>query len=343
MAESRRALRDHVVMRIRREAKILKAKSIASLKRGLSAFNGFDDEGRHCGVLRDLQHAFEMLLKAALTQKRVTVFDSRLGRAYGFEKCVNLATQHLSLTENEAGTLRAIDALRDDEEHWFATISEGLLYAHARAGVTLFDDLLQRSFGEPLVVHLPHRVLPISSEAPREIQLLIDDEYNQITGLLQPKRRRRPEARARIRSLLALEAHAAEGVVVSKQDVDRVERAIRRGEQRGAVFPRLDELESEVEGEGINVAVRFVKKGGTPVRFVAADDPAAAAAVREVDLQNKYHWSSMKLADKLGITHPKSVALRRHLSIDDDEDCVHTFPRKRCDTNLVEVCAHCSE
>ena len=317
-------VRDHVVMRIRREAKILKEKAVASLKRSVAAFNGFADEGRHCAVLRDLQHSFEMLVKAALTQNRVSVFDKHLGRSLGFEKCVNLAREHLGVTEDEAGTLRAIDALRDDEQHWHATISEGLLYAHVRAGVTLFDDLLQRCFDERLVEHLPHRVLPISAEPPKDIQLLIDEEYSQIADLLKPNRRRSAEARGRIRSLLALEAHTAD-VVVSKQDVDRVERAIKKGDTRSKVFPRLDELTTEVAGEGVNVAVRFVKKGGLPVRYVAADDPTAAAAVREVDLQRKYHWSPAALAEKLGLTGPRAVALRRHLGIDNDENCVHTF------------------
>ncbi len=31
------------------------------------------------------------------------------------------------------------------------------------------------------------------------------------------------------------------------------------------------------------------------------------------------------LAEKVGLTGPKSTALRRHVGIDDDEDCVHVF------------------
>ena len=46
-----------------------------------------------------------------------------------------------SRTEEEAGTARAIDAMRDAEQHGHATFSEGLVYAHARAGVTLFEFL----------------------------------------------------------------------------------------------------------------------------------------------------------------------------------------------------------
>jgi len=47
--------------------------------------------------------------------------------------------------------------------------------------------------------------------------------------------------------------------------------------------------------------------------------------VREVDLQRKYYISKPDLARRLGLTPPKALALRRHLVIDEDEDCVHTF------------------
>ena len=313
-------------MKARREANILKAKAIASLKWAAVAFNGHEEEGRTTRVMCSLQHAFEMLLKAALVQRRQVVFDKRLGQSIGFERCVNLSRQHLGMTDEQAGTLRAIDALHDEEQHWFMHLDEGLLYAHARAALTLFDDLLQQVFEERLIDHLPHRVLPISAEPPRDIQILVDEEYSQIEQLLAPGRRRRPEARARIRSLLAMEAHVADNVIVSKKDVDRVEKAIRQGKNRAEVFPRLEELGTDVAGEGVTVTVRFVKRGGLPVRYVGSDDPGAAAAVREVDLQLKYHRTASNLAQTLGLTPPRATALRRALEIDEDPSCVHDFP-----------------
>lgn len=276
-------------------------------------------------MLLHLQHAFEMLLKATLVQRRVRVFDPRLGQSIGFDKCVNLGSEHLRLTEEEAGTLRAIDALRDDEQHWHNLLSEGLLYAHARAAVTLFDDLLQREFEERLADHLPLRVLPISVEPPRDIQLLIDEEYSQIAYLLRPGRRRRPEAQARIRSLLALEAHVVEEVRVSQKDVTRVQRAIRQEKHRESVFPRLSLLDTDIAGEGVQLTVRFSKREGAPVRLVGPDEEAEAAAIREVDLQRKYHWSAWELARRLGLTPPRATALRRYLGIDEDPSCRHEF------------------
>jgi hypothetical protein len=71
------------------------------------------------------------------------------------------------------------------------------------------------------------RVLPVSTKPPISFDLLVDREFNQVRELLQPGRRQRDEARGRIRTLLAMESHAAEHVDISEADIDRVEKAIR--------------------------------------------------------------------------------------------------------------------
>ena len=314
-----------VAVKLRREAGELKKKSLASLRRGIRVFNDFDEDGRTSTVLLHLQHGFEMLLKAGLVQRGQRVVDPRSGRAIGFEKCVSLGRQHLDITDEEAGTLRAIDALRDDEQDWMTTVSEGILYLHCRAGTTLFDDLLRRVFDDILVNHLPRRVLPISSEPPRDLQLLLDEDYNQIEHLLRPGTRKRPDARARIRGLLAIEAHVREDGIVSKKDVDRVERAIRAGGKRGQVYPSLSEISTSVAGDGVEIQVRFVKKGGAPVRFIGADEDVVAGAIREVDLQKKYHRSKADLARSFDLDTGRCKALRWKFAIDSDVDCYHDF------------------
>ncbi len=75
--------------------------------------------------------------------------------------------------------------------------------------------------------------------------------------------------------------------MVSEKDVNRVEKAIKAGKDREEVFPRLDDLGSDVAGSGIVVTVRFTKKEGAPVTFVPPDDPNAAG-VRMVDLQGTH-------------------------------------------------------
>lgn len=312
-------------MKLSQETAALKRKALASLRRAVRAFNDYEDDGRVSTVLLHFQHAFEMLLKAGLVQSKQRVMDPKDGRAIGFDKCINLGREHLRITDDEAGTLRTIDALRDDEQHWLTTVSEGVLYQHCRAGTTLFEDLLMRIFKESLADYIPRRVLPISSDPPRDIQLLLDDDFTQITQLLAPGKRKRTDARARIRALLALEAHVREDGIVSKKDVDRVERAVRAGGAREQVFPRLSEIETTLAGEGVEIKVRFVKGDGVPVKYVTPGDNVAAGAIREVDLQKKYHWSKTELAKRLGLSPTKCKALRWRMGIDGDDDCRHDF------------------
>ncbi len=310
---------------MRRDSRLLKGKALASLRRCAQAFNSFDDDGRIATVLLHLQHAFEMLLKAGLIEKKVRVFEKTKDRSISFDKCVRLAPEHLRLTEEQCGLLRTVAALRDNEQHYFGELSEGLLYMDVRAGVTLFADLLEGIFGEKLADHLPTRVLPISTDPPADLDVLIGEQYDQIKKLLRPGKRRRAEARAQIRTLLAMEAHALTGVLVAENDVNRVERAIKADEPLADVFPRLEGVGAAVEGTGVNITVRFSKREGVPVRFVPADDPRGAAAVREVDLQRKYHISVSELAKGVSLTKPRALALRRHLDLDESEDHRHVF------------------
>jgi hypothetical protein len=158
-------------MRLRQEARVLKRKALWSLVAATEAFNSPRDDGRATRILLHIQHSFEMLLKAALVQAGVSVFDRKTGRSVGFESCVNLAMGNgtIKLAESDAGTLRAIDAMRDDEQHWFNEVPEQLLYLHTRAGVTLFDDLLLRAFGDRPFVQAKYGPLPTSSRCPMHL------------------------------------------------------------------------------------------------------------------------------------------------------------------------------
>ncbi len=317
---------NHRRVKLRNETRFLRVKALASMRSAMTAFNSLEEDGRATRVLLHLQHSFEMLLKAALVQDKQAVFDKKTGRSITFEKCVNLGqAKPIALTAEEQGTLRTIDAMRDEEQHWYSVVDEGLLFLYARAGVTLFDDLLNRVFGERLADQMPLRVLPVGTEPPQDFQTLVDREYSNIANLLRPGRRARAEADARVRTLLAMEAQVDADAEVSDADVRRVVRGIQAGKARAAVFPRLSEVASSVEGTGLTVEVRFVKKEGLAVRLVHDDEHEDAAAVRLVPLQKKYHWPAFGMADKLGISRPKAAALRAHLGIDEDSDCIYTF------------------
>ena len=188
---------------------MLKEKALTSFITAAEAFNSPRDDGRVTKVLLHLQHSFEMLLKAALVQAGKPVFDQATGRSIGFERCIGLA---MSRRHDQAVRGRRGHAARNRRHarRRAALVQRGLRAAPLpaiRAGVTLFDDILQRVFGERLACTVPERVLPVSADPPQDLALLLDDEYTQIKELLRPGRRARHEARARIRTLLAMEAH----------------------------------------------------------------------------------------------------------------------------------------
>lgn len=307
-------------------ARELKRKSLSSLRIAVTAFNSLDNEGRTTTVLLNLQHAFEMLLKASLDSAKVAVFDKRTEKSISFETAIRKCqeTPGIKVSDGDAGTMRVIDAWRDAEQHWYATVDEGLLYLHARAAITLYDELLHKVYEERLGDHLPARVLPISAEPPQDFQLLVDREYARVIELLHPKRRGRGEAHSRIRALLAMESHTdPDAAEIREADVRRVERGVRSGKSRAQVFPKLGAIGSTVSGEGLTVEVKLVKTGGLPITYVSTDNDVEPSAIRTVDLEKKFHMGPYDLADKAGINRTKATAVRRHLNLDANDD-VHS-------------------
>ena len=155
--------------------------------------------------------------------------------------------------------------------------------------------------------------------------LLFDSKYRQIQSLLVPGKRQRGNARGLIRTLLALESHVVDEVEVNEADVLRVERVARSGKPWNTAFPRLSQIHAEFQGEGQQIIVRINKAEGAPIRIVAADDPAEAAAVREIDLQRRFRHSATELAKHIGLTINKAAILKRCCKIDDDPQCMHEF------------------
>ncbi len=273
-----------------------------------------------------LQHASEMLVKAMLVQKGQDVFEKQKGTSIGLERALNIAQSNGWLNATQAGAIRVIDAMRDQAQHWMIVVPEDALYINARALITVLDEILNGHFEDTLADNLPLRVLPLSTQAHPDFLMLVNREYTQIRELLAPGRRARDEARGRIAALLAMEAHVSEEVAVSRRDVQRIEEAIKGNVPLEQIFPRLMTLATNVEGEGPTMRVRVTRAADAPaVRYVSGDDPEGAAAIREVDLQKKYHWSPSALAQKLGLTPNKAKAVRDHLRVDANPANVMVF------------------
>jgi hypothetical protein len=102
------------------DIRVLRSKAVASLRTGVTVFNGSEDDGRVTTVLLSVQHAFEKLLKAILVAKKdKTVFDERSQLSISLEGAIRRCQQWegVKLSDAEAGTIRTLDALRDAEQH----------------------------------------------------------------------------------------------------------------------------------------------------------------------------------------------------------------------------------
>ena len=188
---------------MKREATFLLKKATDSLILAIEHFNRPIDRGRVSAVLILLDHAFEMLLKAAILHRGGRIREPRKRETIGFDSCVRKGVSDASiryLTEEQAITLQTINGLRDAAQHHLIDISEQQLYIHAQSGVTLFGDILQQVFKQTLLHLLPARVLPISTFAPTEIDMLFESEITEVAKLLKPGRRRRTDTSPSIRT-----------------------------------------------------------------------------------------------------------------------------------------------
>jgi hypothetical protein len=185
---------------MKREAKLLLEKASDSLVLAIELFNRPHDRGRVSSTLIMLDHAFEMLMKAAILHRGGRIREKRARETIGFDACVRRSFSDGNikyLTEEQALALQTINGLRDAAQHHLLDISEGQIYVHMQSGVTLFRDLLQSVFGQDLACHLPARVLPVSTSPPTNLAILFDSEVKEIKKLLEPGRRRRIKALAR--------------------------------------------------------------------------------------------------------------------------------------------------
>lgn len=311
---------------MKREAKLLLQKAVDSLLLAIELFNRPDDRGRVASTLIMLDHSFEMLMKAAILHRGGRIREKRAKETIGFDACVRRSLSDGTikyLTEEQALVLQTINGLRDAAQHHLLDISEGQLYVHAQSGVTLFRDLLKSVFNQDLARHLPARVLPVSTSPPTDLASLFDSEVREIRKLLQPGRRRRIEALARLRPLAILDATIrGEKGQPSDSDLRRLGKEVSQGKAWTHVFQGAAAVEIAPDGTGPSLSLRLSKKEGIPIQLVPVGTPGASVvAVKRVDELGFYSLGAKQLAEKVGLTMPKAVAVVDHLGLRDDSEC----------------------
>lgn len=311
---------------MKREARLLLEKACDALVLSIELFNRPYDRGRVSSTLIQLDHGFEMLMKAAILHRGGRIREKRAKETIGFYTCVHRSLSDGKikyLSEEQALVLQTIHGLRDAAQHHLLDVSEGQLYVHVQSGVTLFRDILKNVFDQDLASHLPRRVLPVSTSPPTDLATLFDFEVAEIMKLLKPGRRRRVEALARLRPLAILDA-AIRGEKGQPSDADlrRIGNNLLAGKAWYDVFQGAAAVEIAADGTGPSLSLRLSKKEGIPIQLVPEGTPGApVVAVKRVNELDFYNLGATQLAEKVGLSVRKVVAVVDHLGLRNRDDC----------------------
>jgi len=311
---------------MKRESRLLFAKAVDSLVLSIEHYNRPWDRGRVDAVLILLDHAFEMLLKAAILHRGGAIRKRREKQTIGFDECLRKALSDGSvqfLQQEQVLQLQAINTLRDAAQHHLVDLSEQHLYIHAQAGLTLFRDVVRAVFAQDLKVHLPPRVLPLSTTPPTDLATLFAQEVREVQRLLAPGKRRKVEAAAKLRALAIVDgAMRGDRIQPTDRELRKLGDSITRGTQWSDVFPGVAAIELTATGTGPSLDLRISKKEGIPIQLVPEGTPGASVvAVHKVDSLGFYNLGRDQVAKHLGLSGPKTTALIRHVKIKDDADC----------------------
>jgi hypothetical protein len=307
---------------MKKEARILVGKAINSLILSIEHFNRPWDQGRPETVLILLDHAFELLLKAAILHKGGKIRKKRENQTIGFDECIRVAIPLKIIDTEQALTLQTINSLRDAAQHYILQISEQLLYFQAQMGLTLFKDILKDTFQKDIVKELPKRVLPLSTTPPSDILTLFESEVDEIKRMLSPKKRKMVEATAKLRALAIFDGSIrGEKLQPSQGYLNTLAKRIKQQKDWKEIFPGVAAINISSDGSGYALSLRITKKEGVPVQLVPEGTPGATVvAIKRVNELDFYNLSLTQLAENVKLSGPKTNAIIQHLKMKDSED-----------------------
>jgi len=315
---------------MRKEAKILLQKSLDSLVLSTEHFNRPWNTGREEIVLILLDRAFELLFKSIIVHKGGKIREPREKETIGFEKCVRKCVSDSNikcLDEEQALTVQIINSLRDAAQHYILYISEQQLYMFSQAGITLYGQILKDVFKKKLHEILPERVLPISTKPPHNLASVISAEFEDIKRLATPGSRMQLQARAKLRSLAIIDS-SLRGIRTqpSEGELGKLVRDIQSDKTWQTIFPGIATLRIDTTGSGLTVSIRLTKKEGEAVHLVPEGTPGATiVAVKRVSEIDFYTLGLMNLADHLGLSSSKLLAVINELEIQNNHEYFKIF------------------
>lgn len=311
---------------MKKEVKHLYHKSTDSLTLSIELFNRPNDCGRVHGVLIFMDHAFEMLLKAAILHRGGQIREKRERETLGFSSCVRKAFSDGAikfLNEEEVLTLQSLNGLRDAAQHYTLEMSEQYLYFQAQAGLTLFRDITKRVFDIDLKTELPVRVLPLSTTPPMDIQAFFSNEVGEIKKLIQPKSRKELDALEKLRALAIME-NTIQGneSQPSNAELKALAKKIKQGSTWEQIFPSVSTLTITSNGYGPSLDLRITKsEEGIPFTPVPEGTPGAAViAIKRVNELDFYNLNLTALSEKTKVSTAKLLAVMKELKLQENSD-----------------------
>jgi len=311
---------------MKREVKALLNNSIDSLLLSIEQFNRLYSRGRVVSVFMLLNHSFEMLLKAAIVHKGGKIREKKAKETIGFDHCVRKClsdAQVKCLNEEQALAIRLINNLRDAATHYLLDITEEQFYLHVQSGVTVFREILNKVFQKNLSNYLPSRVLPISTKTPRDLYFLIDEQVEEIKRLLNFPKRKLSLARNKLRPIAIMENSVkGDSTQPSERDLNKMLENLAEENDWQSIFPGIAGLNLNTEGGGLNVTLRITKKEGIPIKLVKEKNKEGTlfVAVKRVNELDYYTLGAKDLAEKLGLSLNKTVALIYYFELQKNEE-----------------------
>lgn len=193
----------------------------------------------------------------------------------------------------------------------------------AQVGFSLFRHVFNSVFQENLRIYLPERVLPISAMPPTDLITLFDQETQAIEKLLRPGSRRRTEAEAKLRSLAIVEKSInGEKVQPSVGELRKLASEIAaRKKAWNEIFPGVATVTLTTTGYGPSIDLRITKTG-VPIQLVKEGaSGGTVVAIKRVDDLGFYNLGRDQIAEKVGLSGPRTTAIIRFLKLQDDQEC----------------------
>jgi hypothetical protein len=164
--------------------------------------------------------------------------------------------------------------------------------------------------------------VPVQRVATHSPSVMVRDLVEEIRELVSPHSRKWVEARSKARSLAIMEA-AVNGDTVQPSDseLNSLLRKAARGERWDRLFPGVAKLRMDTNGDGISYTIRITKAEGIPIRLVKESEEASGVvAVRRVNELSYYSLGLKDVAQRVGLSAPRTLAVIYHLGLQGDDE-----------------------